>query len=398
MGLLDKKAVAALCALTMAAGVLLTGCGQDEQGGAPKKVAVKAMKALKQDVTVNYGYPGQLKSLNEVEVHSRISGSIMEKYFKGGSEIHAGDPLYRLDSRQYESAVIEAQGNLHKAEADLRNAQEDLARDEMLWRNNAISEQELTNKQADVDGYMATVETYQASVQKARENLDDTMVYAPMDGWASLDDVAVGAYATAGSTKLVTIGTLDPIYAQFSISESEYLDVLSKVMENGTLGDREYSTLPKVKLTLSNGQEYPLTGEIVAADKGFSDNSVSLTIKAEVPNPYGALLSGMFARVSLLGTVAKGVILVPQRSVQQLLDETFVLVVGSDGKSVSKKVVLGEKVGSYYIVKQGITTDDTVIVDGLTSLQPGQELDVTMVTAADMGFSTEESKDIVDKS
>ena len=88
----------------------------------------------------------------------------------------------------------------------------------------------------------------------------------------------------------------------------------------------------------------------------------------------------------------------PQRSVQQLLDETFVLVVGPDGKSVSKKVVLGEKVGSYYIVKDGITTNDTVIVDGLTSLQPGQELDVTMVTAADMGFSTEESKDIVNKS
>lgn len=398
MELFGKKSVAALCALTMAASVLLAGCGQEEQEGAAKKVAVKAMNPLKQDVPINYGYPGQLKSLNEVEVHSRISGSIMEKYFKGGSEIHAGDPLYRLDSRQYESAVIEALGNLHKAEADLRNAQEDLARDEMLWRNNAISEQELTNKQADVDGYMATVETYQASVQKAKENLDDTVVYAPMDGWTSLDDVAVGAYSTAGSTKLVTIGTLDPIYAQFSVSESEYLDILAKVMESDKLGDRDYSRAPKVKLTLSNGKEYPLAGEIVAAEKGFSDNSVSLTIKAEIPNPDGVLLSGMFARVRLLDTTAKGVILVPQRSVQQLLDETFVLVVGPDGKSVSKKVVLGEKVGSYYIVKDGITTNDTVIVDGLTSLQPGQELDVTMVTAADMGFSTEESKDIVNKS
>ena len=397
MGLFGKKSVAALCALTMAVGVLLTGCGQETQE-APKKTAVKAMKVFKQDVPITYGYPGQLKSLNEVEVHSRISGSIMEKYFKGGSEIHAGDPLYRIDSRQYETAVIESLGSLHKAEADLRNAREDLARDEMLWQNKAISEQELTNKQADVDGYTATVETYQASVQKARENLDDTIVYAPMDGWASLDDVAVGTYATAGSTKLVTIGTLDPIYAQFSISESEYLDVLAKVMTKGTLGDRDYKTLPKVKLTLSNGQEYPLEGEIVAGDKGFTDNSVSLTVKALIPNPYGALLSGMFARVRILGVTAQGAILVPQRSVQQLLDETFVLVVGSDGKSASKKVVLGEKVGSYYIVKQGITTDDTVIVDGLTSLQSGQELDVTMVTPEEMGFSTEESNEIINKS
>ena len=398
MELFGKKSVAALCALTMAASVLLAGCGQDEQAGAPKKVAVKAMNPLKQNVAINYGYPGQLKSLDEVEVHSRISGSIMEKYFKGGSEIHAGDPLYRIDSRQYESAVIEAQGNLHKAEADLRNAQEDLARDEMLWRNNAISEQELTNKQADVDGYMASVETYQASVQKAKENLDDTIVYAPMDGWASVDDVAVGTYATAGSTKLVTIGAMDPIYAQFSISETEYLNILAKAIEKDELGNKGNSAMPKVKLTLSNGQEYPLEGQIIAADKGFSDNSVSLTVKALIPNPNVILLDGMFARVRFVGIMAENVILVPQRAVQQLLDETFVLVVGSDGKSASKKVSLGEKVGSYYIVKDGITTNDTVIVDGLTSLQAGQELDVTMVTAADMGFSTEESKDIVNKS
>lgn len=202
-GFFGKKSAAVLCTLSLVASVLLAGCGQEEQE-APKKVAVKAMKPLKQDVPITYGYPGQLKSSDEVEVHSRISGSIMEKYFKGGTEVHAGDPLYRIDARQYESAVIEAQGNLHKAEADLRNAREDLARDEFLWQNKAVSEQEVTNKQADVDGYAANVETYRASVQKAQENLADTIVYAPMDGWASVDDVAVGTYATAGSTKLVT--------------------------------------------------------------------------------------------------------------------------------------------------------------------------------------------------
>ena len=396
-GLFGKKPAAVLCALALVASVLVAGCGQEEQE-AQGKVAVKAMKALRQDVPITYGYPGQLKSLDEVEVHSRISGSIVEKYFKGGSEVHAGDALYRIDSRQYESAVIEAQGSLHKAEADLRNSREDLSRDEMLWQNKAISEQELTNKQADVDGYMATVETYQASVQKAEENLADTIVYAPMDGWASLDDVAVGTYATAGSTKLVTIGAMDPIYVQFSISETEYLNILAKAMAEGSLGQQQNAALPKIKITLSNGQEYSLEGDIVAADKGFSDNSGSLTIKALLPNPHGILLNGMFARVRFVGVTANDVVLVPQRSVQQLLDETFVLVVGPDGKSVSKKVSLGEKVGSYYIVKQGITTDDAVIVDGLTSLQSGQELDVTMVTAEEMGFSLSESADIVDKS
>lgn len=396
-GFFGKKSAAVLCTLSLMASVFLVGCGQEEQE-APKKIAVKAMKPLKQDVPLTYSYPGQLKSSDEVEVHSRISGSIVEKYFKGGSEVHAGDPLYRIDARQYESAVLEAEGNLHKAEADLRNAREDLARDEILWRNKAISEQELTSKRADVDGYIATVETYQASVQKAKENLADTIVYSPMSGWASVDDVAIGTYSTAGSTKLLTIGTMDPMYVQFSISETEYLNVLTKAVESGTLDQQSKAAPPKIKITLSNGKEYPMEGEIIAADRGFSDNSVSLTLKAVLPNPNEILISGMFARVRFIGITAHDVILVPQRSVQQLLDETFVLVAGTDGKSVSKKVSLGEKVGSYYIVKSGITTNDMVIVDGLTNLQSGQDIDVTMVTAAEMGFSIKESDEIINHS
>jgi len=396
-GAVGKKTGIIIGTVMLAASLILTGCG-DEQAEQPGKTAVKAMKVIKQDTPVSYAYPGQLKGTDEVQVHARVSGSIVEKYFQGGSEVHAGQPLYRLDSRQYESAVLEAEASLHKAQATLRNAQEDLERDEMLWAKKAVSEQTLTSQRAQVSEYQAEVESEQAAVRKAQENLDDTVVYAPMDGRLSVDDVAVGTYATAGSTKLVTLGSIDPIYAQFSISETEYLNLLAKAMEKGGDPNESDEPVPKVKITLSNGQVYPLEGDIIAADKGFSDNSGSLTIRALFPNPYGTMLSGMFVRVGLVGVTQKDAILVPQRAVQQLLDESFVLVVGEDGKSVSKKVELGEKVGSYYIVKKGVTTEDTVIVDGLTNLQSGRELDVTMVTAEEMGFSLNESADIVDKS
>jgi membrane fusion protein (multidrug efflux system) len=213
-----------------------------------------------------------------------------------------------------------------------------------------------------------------------------------------VDDVAVGTYATAGSTKLVSIGSLDPIYAQFSVSETEYLNILAKAVEEGLLGKEDDGDIPDVKIVLSNGYEYPMVGKITAADRSFNDNSGSLTIKALFSNPYGALLPGMFARVKFFDVMVKDAVLVPQRAVQQLLEESFVLVVDENGKSLSKNVVLGEKVGSYYIVKKGITKDDTVIVDGLTNLQSGKELDVTMVTADDMGFSLKEASDIVNKS
>lgn len=392
-----KKASSLLVCTSLMAGVLLTGCGNEEEQPVGK-TQVKAMKVIRQNTPISYGFPGHLQGRDEVEVHSRVSGSIMEKYFKGGDMVRAGQPLYRIDSRQYETAVIEAEAQLHRAEATLRNAQENLARNEMLWQDKAISEQTLTNSRADVAGYMATVESERAAVRKAQENLDDTVVYAPMDGQAAVDDVAVGTYATAGSTNLVTVGTMDPIYVQFSISETEYLNLLAEAMDNGTVLEEANYQPPKIKITLTNGKEYPYEGQIVTADRALSEQSGSLTIKALMPNPQGILLPGMFTQVHFVGIVAENAMLVPTRAVQQLLDESFVLVVGADGKSVSKKVKLGEKVGSYYIVESGLTDADTVIVEGLTNLQSGTELDVTTVTAKDMGFTVKETTEIVDKS
>lgn len=377
--------------------VMFTGCSDEEQALPPQKVAVKAMKISKQDVPIKYEYPGQLKGAEEVEVHSRLSGSVMEKYFNSGEAVRAGDALYRIDSRQYETAVIEAEANLHKAEADLRNAQEDLSRNEMLLENKAVSEQTVTNQRATVASYAATVESYQAALRKARETLDDTVVYAPIDGQLAVDDVAVGTYATAGSTKLVTIGSTDPIYVQFSVSEAEYLNILTKAEEKGTLTNTAPEP-PPIKLILSNGKEYPQLGKIFAVDRAMNDNSNSLTVRAVVANPYELLVPGMFARVRFLDIKEDNSIIVPQRAVQQLLEENFVITVGADGKSVSKNVVLGEKVGSYYIVKKGLNSDDVVVVEGLTNLHSGTELDVTMVTAKEMGFSLKESDDIVNKS
>ena len=356
------------------------------------------MKVIQQDTPIAYSYPGHLQGKEEVQVHARVSGSILEKYFSGGDFVYAGQPLYKLDSRQYETAVISAQAELSKAESNLRNAQEELGRYETLWKDRAVSEQTLTNKRADVEGYMATVAAERAAVRKAQENLDDTIVYAPMSGRVSVDDVAVGTYATAGTTTLVTVGTMDPINVQFSVSETEYLNLLAEAMETGVDIRNDNTPMPRIKISLSNGKDYPYVGDIVAADRALSTNAGSLTIRATIANPQGILLPGMFVQVRLVGTKSMNAMLVPQRAVQQLLDESFVLVVGENGKSISKNVKVGEKVGSYYIIEKGLEPSDVVIVEGLTNLQAGQGIDVTMVTPDEMGFSITESKEITDKS
>lgn len=219
-----------------------------------------------------------------------------------------------------------------------------------------------------------------------------TVIYAPMSGQLSVDDVAVGTFAAAGSTNLVTIGTTDPVFVEFSISESEYLKFKNiQAMQSGS--DKGGI---QVSITLSDGTVYPYDGRVVQADRALAQNTGTLMVKALFPNPDGLLLPGMFARVKLTGETVPNAILVPQRAVQQLLGKSFVMVVGSDDKSEARTVTLGQKVGSYYIIKDGLSADDTVIVEGLSNLQEGKDLAVTMVTADEMGFSFDEDTSTFD--
>lgn len=374
-----------MLALALAASALLAGCGGQKQQPAGGAAQVKAMKVLQQDTPVVSEYAGQIAGKDEVKVQSKVSGRVVEKYFHGGDFVQAGQPLYRIDSRQYESAVLQAQATLAQSQATLANAQTDLGRDQELLASDAISEQQVTTQQANVNAYSAAAAANQALLQKAQQDLSDTVVYAPMSGQVSVDDVAIGTFATAGNTNLVTIGTTDPVFVTFSISETEYLKFRNIQQRQSGSGNGI-----TVAIKLSDGTTYPLDGRIVQADRALTQNSGTLTVKALFGNPDGLLLPGMFARVKLTGETVPNAILVPQRAVQQLLDKTFVMVVGADGKSEARKIELGQQVGSYYIVKSGLSAEDTVVVEGLSSLTEGKELAVTMVTPEDMGFSFDE--------
>ena len=386
-----KKLLGGLLSAMLAAGIF-AGCGGQQAQQGPQGTPVKAMKVLKQDTPLTTEFAGQVRGKDEVKILPRVSGAIVEKYVHGGQFVNEGQPLYRIDPRQYEAAVLSAQATLAQSQATLDNAIIDLQRDEELLASAAISEQTVTTQRARVNEYGAVVEANAALLQRAQDNLDDTVVYAPMHGRLDVNDVAVGTYATSGQTALVTIGTVDPVYVQFSISETEYLKVMNiPAQSTGSVED------VIVSITLTDGNMYPQKGRIVQADRALSENTGTLTMKALFPNPSGILLPGMFARVRLSGETVPGALLVPQRAIQQVLDKTFVLVVGDDGKSQARSVDLGPKVGSYYIVTRGIAESDNVIVEGLTKLQDGMDLQVTTVTPDQMGFTLEASPSVSDR-
>lgn len=375
----------------LAASVMLGGCGGGAKQQQSQAVKVKAMQVVQRDVPLSYEYAGQVRGLDEVKVLPRVSGTIMEKYITGGQFVKEGQPLFKIDSRQYESAVLSARANLAQSEATLNNAQIDLQRDEALLASAAIAEQTVTTQRAQVSQYEAIVAANEAMLKKAQEDLDDTVVYAPMDGRIDVNDVAIGTYANAGQTVLVTIGSIDPVYVQFSISEMEYLKFMHLHELNKGSADSAVVTI-----SLSDGREYPIPGTLSQADRALSESTGTLAVKATLPNPKGMLLPGMFARVKLGGETVPNALLVPQRAVQQALEKTFVIVVGADGKSEIKAVELGDKVGSYYLVNSGITASDRVVVEGLTKLQGNMELAVTDVTPQDMGFTFDNSTQLAD--
>lgn len=382
-----KSKISIIAIITLLMTTLCLGCGDEEQGQEAqqvRKAQVKAMKVIQRDTPLTSEFAGQIMAANEVKVQSKVTGNVVEKYVVGGQFVTAGQPLYKIDSRNYETAVLKAQADLAQSEATLKNAQIDLYRDQKLLEEAAIAEQVVTTQAAQVRAYEAQTAANEALLQTALDNLEDTMIYAPMSGQLSVDDVAVGTFISAGQTNLVTIGSSNPIYAQFSVSESDYL----KFLNVQALKSEEMTI--DVTLTLADGTEYPFVGQIVESDRELANNTGSLTIKALFPNPSGLLLPGMFARVRLSGDTRPNSILVPQRSVQQLLGKSFVMVVGKDGKSEARTVKLGDKVGSYYIIEDGVTPADTVVVEGLTNLQEGVELAVTTVTAGEMGFTLSE--------
>lgn len=379
-----KMRAAALAAAACMGAVFLTGCGSTAQQKS-SAVSVKAMKVVQQDTKVSHDYSGQVKSMDAVVIKPKVSGSIVEKYFKSGQPVTEGQALYKLDDRQYESEVLSARSNVDKALTNLNNSMIDLGRYRKLQASGAIAEQTLTTQEATVASNRSSYDDAEALLKKAQENLDDTVIRAPISGKLSVDDVAVGTYATAGNTALVSVGSINPIYVQFSISENEYLNFrMGPAPEDGN-GERPKP--PTATLTLSNGQKYDESTTNYIADRELSESTGTLTIKAIFDNNDGVLLPGMFARVTVEGQPLKDALLVPQRAVQQVLNKSFVIVVGADNKSVSKMVTLGDQVGSYYVVKSGLTKDDNVVVEGLTNLKEGQELNVTETNADELGLS-----------
>lgn len=410
----EISVLAAAC-IVAAGSLLAAGCSASAQRSGTAEAApplVLVSEVQPRDVPIFSEFASQTYARDMVEVRGRVDGYIDKWLFRPGADVRAGQVLYVLDLRPYQAAAEQARGNLHQAEADLdfaRNqvsllqaeanlasaeanllkARQDVDRLIPLVEADAASKQDLDAATAALQANQANVAALKANVDQTRLstrtqiasgeakvealraaqrnaelNLQYATINAPISGRAGDSQIPVGGLVTPTAPQpLTTIVPLDPIWVRFKVAEAEYLSWV-----------RDGNALPgggSLTLVLADGCEFPGAGRIENALNQVDPKTGTMELQARFPNPKHTLLPGQFGRVRVRVAEQKGALVVPQRAVQQLQSMQTVYTVGADNNVQMRAVVTGERVGTSWIVQQGLQPGDRVIVEGQLKVRPG---------------------------
>lgn len=361
-------------ALLAAAAGLAASCGKPPSAPpqGPAEVGVVTVSAEKLVLTTEL--PGRTAPHLVAEIRPQVNGLIRERAFEEGTDVKAGQLLYRIDPAPYEAAWEQAKASLAMAEANLPAARLRAERLKSLVEIRAAGQQDSDDAVAAARQAEASVAAAKAAVESARVNLSYTPLRAPIPGRIGRSTVTVGALVTAYQpVPLATIQQLDPIYVDVTQSSAEVLH-LRDSLRKGDL-KRTGETWSRVKLLLEDGTPYPLAGKLKFRDVTVDPTTGSLTLRMLFPNPDHVLLPGMFVRAVVEEGVDEHAILAPQQGVtRDPKGNPYALVAGAGGKVEMRMLTLDRAIGDRWVVTKGLAEGDRVIVDGLQRARPGAEV------------------------
>ncbi len=340
--------------------------GQQGGGGQMPPAAVGVVQAQPSEVQLRAELPGRLEAVRTAQVRARVTGIVKKRLFTEGGLVKAGQPLFEIESDNYRALLDSALATQAKAEAALANARATLDRNQPLAEAKAISQQEWVSTQTAHQQAVADVAAAKAAVSQARLNLQYTQVLAPISGRIGRAGVSEGALVSPSDTTLLaTIQQVDTLYVNVTQSATDVMR-LKRALGNGQLK----AGGAQAQVLLEDGSVHPQPARLLFTDLSVDPTSGQVALRAEVPNPKGDLLPGLFVRVRLDQGSTAGAMLLPQQAVSRGAAGDTVLVVAADGQVAQRAVRLGGAQGSQWIVLDGLKAGEQVVVDGFQKIRP----------------------------
>lgn len=366
--------------------LLATACQKSDPPSAMPPPAVTANQPAQREVVEWDEYPGRLDSVDMVEVRARVNGYLQSVHFKDGAEVKKGDLLFVIDPRQYQADLDRASADLTQAESRFELASNDLDRAERLLKSKAISEEEADSRSKSKREAGAAILSARASVETAKLNMEYTHITSPIDGRIGRKLITEGNLVNGNqgqSTLLTTIVSVDPLYCYFDADEQSMLKYQQLAREGK--GDNIRDGQVVCELELANETGFPHKGVLDFVDNRVDPATGTLRVRGIFPNPAPdrILQPGYFARVRVPGSGKYQSLLIPDLAVGTDQGQKFVYVINNDTVEYHT-VKLGPLIDGLRVVREGIHSNDWVIVNGLMSIRPGAKANATRAALTNM--------------
>lgn len=380
--ILERKYFASVAhVLASAVMFFCIGCGKSEPPKPPPP-DVQVVQVEQKDVPIWKEWIGTLDGLVNAQIRPQVTGYLLRQTYTDGAFVRKGQLLFEIDTRTFQAALDQAKGQLANAEGQLATAQanqvkaqNDVTRYTPLAKEQAIPQQDLDNAvqanqaaQAQVQAAKAAIEAAKAKVASAQLDLGFTKVVSLIDGIAAIAQAQIGDLVSQ-STLLTTVSTVDPIKVYFPVSEREYLEY---VKENPNAAKRAAAEPQlQLQLVLADGSVYPQKGILSFADRQVDVKTGTLRVQGTFPNPGNVLRPGQYARVRAITKTAKDALLVPQRAVTEQQGSYQVAVVNSNNTVEIRPVAVADRVGTQWIIENGLKPGERVVAEGTQKVSPG---------------------------
>ncbi len=359
------------CIVFVVLGAALVCCSKDgkQKGDTLPQLPVRVL--VPQDIVLHKGYICEINAVQYVEIHARVQGYLEEILIDEGNLVKKGQPLFRISSNEYEEMVIRAEANLQRAIAEAKTKELDVDRIELMVNKKVISPMELEVAKANRDASQSGIREAQSVLQNAKTNLNYTFIRAPFDGVVDRIPFKRGSLINSG-TLLTSISNIDQVFAYFKVSETEYLQLLGKEIQNRKF-IKEHQ---RVNLELADGTLYKEPGSIETIEGDFDPQTGSIAIRVRFDNPDYVLKHGSSGKI--LVDRKQNALLIPQASTFTIQDKNYVYLIDKKNTVHAVNFIVSDRYEEFFVVHEGLEKGDRIVLEGLQKLRDGVIIHPTM--------------------